>query len=353
MSEIVGKLEHPVDGSKINNVETVVQGWTLSTDGKELELSIFVDDKLEEKIGTGIARLDINKKMPNLENAFDSGFIKRFNFSKFENGNHVMSVFAQTDDSKKLIGTSHFSLEKNNTVPFDAVVVHNNFKKSGELFVKDNLIKLGGMEPHHKVLDVGCSIGKVPMHLLNYFNEKGSYDGIDVVRFGIDWCSKHITPKYPNFQFTLADVNNKTYNPRKQSKASEYKFPFKDENFDLVFLSSVFTHLLPKDMENYFSEISRVLKKGGKALISYCLLNEESLKLIESDKSYFAFIHKFGVFRALNKNNPEKGIAYDEDFVKNLYKKNGLQIKEPIHYGGWCGRKNFNNKTQDRIIAIK
>jgi len=106
-------------------------------------------------------------------------------------------------------------------------------------------------------------------------------------------------------------------------------------------------------MENYFSEISRVLKKGGKALITYYLLNEESLKLIESNKGSCAFIHKFGVFRALNKKNPERGIAYDEDFVKILYEKNGLQIKEPIYYGGWCGRKNFNDKTQDIIIAIR
>ena len=208
VSEIVGKLEHPVDGSKINNIETVVYGWTLSTDGKELELSIFVDDKLVEKIETGIARLDIDKKMPNLENAFDSGFVTRFNLSKFEDGNHVMSVFAQTDDSKKLIGTSHFSLEKNNTVPFDAVAVRNDFKKSGEAAVKRFLIKLGGMEPHHKVLDVGCSIGRIPMHLLNYFDEKGSYLTRTMIFYNEEMIGEivqhvHVEPNSPSIYFWM------------------------------------------------------------------------------------------------------------------------------------------------------
>ena len=48
------------------------------------------------------------------------------------------------------------------------------------------------------------------------------------------------TRKYPNYTFTLADIYNKEYNPAGRLKASEYRFPFDDETFDLVVLGSVF-----------------------------------------------------------------------------------------------------------------
>lgn len=81
--------------------------------------------------------------------------------------------------------------------------------------------------------------------------------------------SKNITPKYPNFNFQLADIYNKMYNPQGKYKASDYKFPYANETFDFVFLTSVFTHLLPQDMERYLSEIARVLKKNGRCFITF------------------------------------------------------------------------------------
>ena len=55
-------------------------------------------------------------------------------------------------------------------------------------------------------------------------------------------------------------------------------FPCADNSFDLVFLTSVFTHMFAGDVENYLSEISRVLKPGGKCLITWFLLDEVSRK---------------------------------------------------------------------------
>lgn len=48
-------------------------------------------------------------------------------------------------------------------------------------------------------------------------------------------------------------------------------------SFDFVFLTSVFTHLLPEDMNNYFSEVVRVLTHARRCLITYFLLTFESL----------------------------------------------------------------------------
>jgi ubiquinone/menaquinone biosynthesis C-methylase UbiE len=108
----------------------------------------------------------------------------------------------------------------------------------------------------------------------------------------------------------------------------------------------------PQDMENYFCEISRVLKRGGRCLITFFLLNEESFQLINSGKSTLDFKYQLGKYRTQDPYIPEAAICYDEEFILGLYEKYGLKIKQSIHYGSWCGRAKFLS-YQDIIIALK
>src|SRR5688500_3162291 len=115
-----------------------------------------------------------------------------------------------------------------------------DFKTEGEGVCRF-LIEECGLKPDEAVLDVGCGIGRnaVPLtrHLVG-----GTYDGFDIMPEAIEWCRKNITPRYPNFRFHLADVHSDRYHPGGRDSASEYRFPFEDGAFDLVFLISVFTH---------------------------------------------------------------------------------------------------------------
>lgn len=188
--------------------------------------------------------------------------------------------------------------------------------------------------------------------LLEFLSDDGSYEGFDIVPAGIDWCQSKITADMPNFKFQLADIYNKTYNSQGTQKADEFVFPYETDSFDFIFLTSVFTHMFPADMENYLSEISRVLRSGGRCLITYFLLNSESLKLFESGASTLDFKYKFDDFRTIDEKTPEAAIAFDEEFIRNLFDKYHLEINEPIHYGSWCGRPNYLS-YQDIIIAVK
>jgi len=94
--------------------------------------------------------------------------------------------------------------------------------------------------------------------LTRYLHEKGAYDGLDIVKQGVDWCNKHIHRRHPNFNFHHADIYNKQYNPNGKLRATDFRFPFPDDSYDFVFLTSVFTHILVDDVEHYTDEIRRV-----------------------------------------------------------------------------------------------
>jgi SAM-dependent methyltransferase len=84
---------------------------------------------------------------------------------------------------------------------------------------------------------------------------------------GIAWCQQKITAKHPNFRFQVTNIYNPCQSGKGRQKAHEYRFPYEDESFDAVFLASVFTYFVPKEMTRYVSEISRVLKKGGRCVM--------------------------------------------------------------------------------------
>ena len=110
--------------------------------------------------------------------------------------------------------------------------------------------------------------------------------------------------------------------------------------------------MLPGDVENYLGEVARVLRPGGRCLITYFLLNEDALPLVEAGEALHNFQYSMDGFRTTRQNNPEAAIAFDEPFVVDLYRRIGLSIEEPILYGAWAGRHNPLT-NQDVVIAVK
>jgi ubiquinone/menaquinone biosynthesis C-methylase UbiE len=224
-----------------------------------------------------------------------------------------------------------------------------DFQAIGEEFL-GYFKTLCDLMPGERILDVGCGIGRMAIPLTTYLDEDSIYEGFDIVKQYIDWCSQKISPKYPNFHFQLADTFNKAYNPKGKIPAREYTFPFDNDSFDFVFATSVFTHMLPLDMEHYLAEISRILRSGGRCLITLFLLGE-SPDLEQGEKTV-DFRYDMGAYKTINNKEPESAVAYGELYIRALFEKVGLKVKDPIHYGSWSGRTNFLS-YQDIVVARK
>ncbi len=189
--------------------------------------------------------------------------------------------------------------------------------------------------------------------------EGGSYDGLDIVPSGIDWCNAHIATKFRNFHFTLADIYNKEYNPGGHVRASEYTFPYADDSFDLVVLISVFTHMLPDDTERYVAEISRVLRPGGRCWATFYILNYDSIAIMDAGNGSLRFKHDHTTYWTVNDKAPELSTGYEEGYIKDVFERHELSLAGGMHYGGWSGRPALwdheagNLGDQDLLLATK
>jgi SAM-dependent methyltransferase len=211
--------------------------------------------------------------------------------------------------------------------------------------------ELGALQPNHRVLDIGCGIGRMAVGLTGYLSTSGSYEGLDIVPSGISWCRKNISRRYPQFHFQVADIYNKQYNPGGKYQAAEYRFPFSDGEFDFIYLTSVFTHLLPRDLDHYVAEIARMLKPGGKCLSTFFLLDDEARAEMASGKSALKFDYKMEGFWTSDPVTPETAVAYDAAAIAPLLQRYCL-LHEGTHPGKWSGRSDYLS-YQDVVVATK
>lgn len=224
-----------------------------------------------------------------------------------------------------------------------------DFKQQGEKLV--TYFQEAGLKADHDVLDIGSGIGRIAIPLTNYLNESGSYEGFDVVKLGIDWCKNNISNNFPNFNFRYIALNNDLYKSD-GAAAANFHFPYKNESFDFVLLTSVFTHMLPDEVENYLNEISRVLRPGGICFATFFIVNEASDKY-SKENSAFHFPYDYGHYRLMDKKVKSANVAYGENYLRQrLVLDKPLEL-EAIHYGYWCGREKEGCKDFQDIVLLK
>lgn len=225
-----------------------------------------------------------------------------------------------------------------------------DFKEIGDRTLK-RFIEYGGLKKSHRVLDIGSGIGRMAIPLTKYLDEKGSYEGFDIVEQGIDWCKKNITPTYKNFKFTHINLLNDLYNLKGNSnKASNFTFPYTDNEFNFSFLTSVFTHMLPNDLKNYLSEINRVLKKNGKCYATFFIIDRE--KIDTYNNARLKFNHDFNDHFLFDLKVKEANVAYEKKYLLDLIES--YFTIDKVIYGHWSPNcTGEDNNYQDIIVFSK
>jgi SAM-dependent methyltransferase len=225
------------------------------------------------------------------------------------------------------------------------------FESSGAEFMA-YLQLLAGLKPEESLLDVGCGCGLMALFLKDYLDESGHYTGIDIHQPSISWCEQNIAARHRNFRFAHIDVKSFAYNPKGVHRAEDFTLPFEPQTFDVILLKSVFTHMRPLEVEHYLEEVSRLLKSGGRCLMTFFLLNEEQARLAAEGTQELQFNFGEGGWRYVYQHSAESAVAYEESYVRGVLLESGLILQGSLSYGRWSGRRD-GLSFQDMLVVGK
>ncbi|PJA27625.1 MAG: hypothetical protein CO189_06440 [candidate division Zixibacteria bacterium CG_4_9_14_3_um_filter_46_8] len=169
-----------------------------------------------------------------------------------------------------------------------------------------------GLSEKSSVLDVGCGVGRLATGIIDVFGEIHKYRGLDICPCYIKWCRQFIASEHPEYQFILLDMYNERYNKTGVRADSGINLSFSDGEFDIVYLYSVFSHMVKEDVEHYVKEFGRILAPEGKVFIT-AFIEEGVPEMTINPENY-----------RLNWNGALHCVRYDKSYFERMLASNGF-----------------------------
>ena len=186
----------------------------------------------------------------------------------------------------------HYGIWNKQTKTFRDAVVNTNRV----------LLELAGIKESDRVLDAGCGVGGAAIFV--HTNTKARVTGITLSEKQVAFASNLVKEKGIDHQVDFQVMNY-----------TQTSFP--DQSFDVIWACESISSANDKMM--FIKEAARLLKKGGKLILSDCFITDEK----QQDKK--EWIRKWGETWAV-----ENHIS-SQTFVNGL-KKNDFEIKSNIDY---------------------
>ena len=180
------------------------------------------------------------------------------------------------------------------------------------------LISEFGLDRQTRMLEIGCGPGRLPIGILTEFGSPARYDGVDIDPRAISWCKSYVGRKHPCFAFHHVEAGNQRYNPEGPAMDDDFRLPFPDQDYDLIYLHSVFSNMEPNDIRVYTKEFYRLLKPGGLVfLTAFVEVGVPPVTL--NPKDYLVPI-----------SGPLHVARYEKGFFLGLLMEAGLEV---VHFG--------------------
>jgi len=192
-----------------------------------------------------------------------------------------------------------------------------------------------------RIVDIGVGCGRYAHHLRDYeFKGQrfaGHYYGIDIDDEMLAWCRNKFDAG--RFSFIKSSHQSATY-LNQDSDRSFFRIPLDDGAVDLVFSTSLYTHLLEEELRNYTNEAYRILG-DGKAMAMYTFCIDYPPPTL-NDRHTFS--HTMGAARVESIKNPEAAVAYESAFLIEMCKQAGFRRASIMTVQG---------EAQPMLLAIK
>ena len=170
-----------------------------------------------------------------------------------------------------------------------------------------HLRSLGALKPDDRILDFGCGQGRLANGLKYFKIPAERYVGIDTDLNAINWCIRFI----PGYYFIHLPAYNERYN---QSAKDLRCIPLAGDQFDLIFLNSVFSHMIDRDIKFYLKEFNRLLKPNG--IIYLTVFVEDDVPNMDvNPRNYIS-----------DSNSPLHRVRYERSYFIRMIESAGFSI---------------------------
>jgi SAM-dependent methyltransferase len=169
----------------------------------------------------------------------------------------------------------------------------------------------------------------------------------------VAWCNRHISSKFPNFRFQVANLKNSLYTKADLLDASSYRFPYDNQQFNFVLLTSVFTHLLEAEVENYIGEIARLLIPGGRCFFTIFINPTDNADRRVVNQG-FQFPYSGGENSwIMDQKTPHANVIFDQIWLESTLAKHQLACTV-LQLGYWhSGEPKAGNEFQDIVVVTR
>ena len=182
-----------------------------------------------------------------------------------------------------------------------------------------HLLEHFGMRPSSHVLDVGCGIGRLAYECGWYLDNDANLCGPGHLAHGHRLAHTNYAPRLPGFRFDFLDVYNESYSPTGSVGPEDVRFPYEDEQFDVVCAFEVFMHVSLEGIRNYLREMTRVLRSGGLAVVTFVGVYPD--EAVSFDAEYVQVGP--GIYTT-RPDGMSSDMAYDVDLVRSALTDAGL-----------------------------